>query len=81
MAYVIHCRTGGMLLIGKLSPDRMKAGVRTKKLEEFHDRITSARVVVETPHCAHRKGNRRPPGSRKSPFYRVARGRIELPTP
>ena len=36
----------------------IEAVIREKaaKLEEFHDRITSARVVVETPHRQHRKG-------------------------
>ncbi len=36
----------------------IEAAIREKaaKLEEFHDRITSARVVVETPHRQHRKG-------------------------
>ena len=29
---------------------------KAAKLEEFHDRITSARVVVETPHRQHRQG-------------------------
>jgi ribosomal subunit interface protein len=36
----------------------IEAAIREKaaKLEAFHDRITSARVVVETPHRQHRKG-------------------------
>jgi ribosomal subunit interface protein len=36
----------------------IEAAIREKasKLEEFHDRITSARVVVEVPHRQHRKG-------------------------
>jgi ribosomal subunit interface protein len=36
----------------------IEATIREKaaKLEQFHDRITSARVVVETPHRQHRKG-------------------------
>jgi len=36
----------------------IEAAVREKaaKLEEFYDRITSARVVVETPHRRHRQG-------------------------
>jgi cold shock CspA family protein len=29
---------------------------KTAKLEEFYDRITSVRVVVETPHRQHRQG-------------------------
>ena len=36
----------------------IEADIREKaaKLEEFYDRITSARVVVETPHRQHRQG-------------------------
>jgi cold shock CspA family protein/ribosome-associated translation inhibitor RaiA len=36
----------------------LEADIREKaaKLEEFYDRITSARVVVETPHRRHRQG-------------------------
>jgi cold shock CspA family protein/ribosome-associated translation inhibitor RaiA len=36
----------------------IEAAIRDKaaKLAVFHDRITSARVVVETPHRQHRKG-------------------------
>lgn len=36
----------------------IEAAIREKaaKLEEFYDRITSARVVVETPHRRHRQG-------------------------
>jgi ribosomal subunit interface protein len=36
----------------------IEADIRDKaaKLEDFHDRITSARVVVETPHRQHRTG-------------------------
>jgi ribosomal subunit interface protein len=36
----------------------IEADIREKaaKLEEFHDRITSARVVVEAPHRHHRQG-------------------------
>jgi ribosomal subunit interface protein len=36
----------------------IEAAIREKaaKLEEFFDRITSARVVVETPHRQHRQG-------------------------
>lgn len=36
----------------------IEAAIRDKaaKLEEFHDRITSTRVVVETPHRQHRRG-------------------------
>jgi ribosomal subunit interface protein len=36
----------------------IEADIREKaaKLEEIHDRITSARVVVETPHRRHRTG-------------------------
>lgn len=37
----------------------IEAEVRDKvdKLEEFYDRITSCRVVIEAPHQHHRKGN------------------------
>lgn len=36
----------------------IEAAIRDKaaKLEQFHDRITSLRVVIETPHRQHRKG-------------------------
>lgn len=42
-----------------LHSSEMEATVREKvaKLEEFYDRITAARVVVEAPHHRHRKGN------------------------
>jgi ribosomal subunit interface protein len=38
--------------------DAVEASIRERaeKLEQFYDRITSCRVVVETPHAHHRKG-------------------------
>ena len=50
--------------------EALAAGIRAKveKLEEFFDRITSCRVVVEAPHRSHHQGN----------LYRV---RIQLHVP
>jgi ribosomal subunit interface protein len=40
------------------STPAIEAAIREKaaKLEQFYDRITSVRVVIETPHRQHRKG-------------------------